>query len=80
MSEEGRAGQTRPRGLRSGRRWRGGGCCSSAVRIRCSCESRERRDVLENRLSWKDGSRGRMEMSHQHHVGPSAEAWGGERQ
>lgn len=51
-SREGRAAQRRRRGLRSGRRWRGGGCCSSAVRMRCSCDSRARSDVQENRLSW----------------------------
>lgn len=45
-------GQTRPRGLRSGRSGRGGGCCSSAERMRCSCESRARSDVQDNRLSW----------------------------
>lgn len=50
--EEGRVGQTRPRELRSGRRCRGGGCCSRAVRMCCSCDRRARSDVLDRRFSW----------------------------
>lgn len=68
-----------PRGLCSGRGCAAGGCCSRARRMRCSWVRRARSEVLEKSLSWKDGSRGRMEMSHQHHIGPSAEACRGER-
>lgn len=52
VPREGRAGQTRPRGLRSGRRCRGGGCCSRAVRMCCSCDRRARSDVQDRRVSW----------------------------
>lgn len=66
--------QTKPYRLCSGEG------CSRARRTRCSWARRACSEVLEKSLSWKDGSRGRMEISHQHQVGPSAEAWGGERE